>query len=148
MARQQVRAWRVLSRNVFGCRGCPPMSNLQKNHVKIDVFKEPKYHFDPNQVQSTSFRPHKTPNKQKNSAFVTFFLGRNASAASTFCDVVSERLILYFLGFIFPSGAAALYNLGASLGFLHTTCSSIKLLQRRRRLNLLKNSVHARKCRF
>ena len=50
----------------------PPMSNLQKNHVKIDVFKEPKYHFDPNQVQSTSFRPHKTPNKQKNSAFVTF----------------------------------------------------------------------------
>ena len=59
------------------------MSNLQKNHVKIDVFKEPKYHFDPNQVRSTSFRPHKTPNKQKNSAFVTFFLGRNASAAST-----------------------------------------------------------------
>ena len=53
----------------------PPMSNLQKNHVKIDVFKEPKYHFDPNQVQSTSFRAHKTPNKQKNSAFVTFFFG-------------------------------------------------------------------------
>ena len=62
----------------------PPMSNLQKNHVKIDVFKEPKYHFDPNQVRSTSFRPHKTPNKQKNSAFVTFFFGRNASAASKF----------------------------------------------------------------
>ena len=58
------------------------MSNLQKNHVKIDVFKEPKYHFDPNQVRSTSFRAHKTPNKQKNSAFVTFFFGRNASAAS------------------------------------------------------------------
>ena len=49
------------------------MSNLQKNHVKIDVFKEPKYHFDPNQLRSTSFRPHKTPNKQKNSAFMTFF---------------------------------------------------------------------------
>ena len=60
----------------------PPMSNLQKNHVKIDVFNEPKYHFDPNQVHSTSFRPHKTPNKQKNSAFVTFFFGRNVSAAS------------------------------------------------------------------
>ena len=58
------------------------MSNLQKNHVKIDVFKEPKYHFDPNQVRSTSFRAHKTPNKQKKSAFVTFFFGRNASAAS------------------------------------------------------------------
>ena len=59
------------------------MSNLQKNHVKIDVFNEPKYHFDPNQVQSTSFRPHKTPNKQKNSAFVKIFFGRNASAASS-----------------------------------------------------------------
>ena len=37
----------------------------KKNHVKIDVFKEPKYHFDPNQVQSTSFRAHKTPKKQR-----------------------------------------------------------------------------------
>ena len=49
------------------------MANLQKNHVKIDVFNEPKYHFDPNQVHSLSFRPQKTPNKQKNGAFVTFF---------------------------------------------------------------------------
>ena len=30
--------------------------------------------------------------------------------------VVSERLILYLLGFILPSGAAALYSLAASLG--------------------------------
>ena len=50
------------------------MSNLQKNHVKIGVFNEPKYHFDPNKMHSTSFRAHKTPNKQKNSAFETFFL--------------------------------------------------------------------------
>ena len=49
----------------------PPMSNLQKNHVKIDVFNEPKYRFDPNQVHSSSFHPHKTPKKQKNIIFGT-----------------------------------------------------------------------------
>ena len=47
------------------------MSNLQKNHVKIDVFNEPKYRFDPNQVHSSSFHPHKTPKKQKNIIFGT-----------------------------------------------------------------------------
>ena len=46
-----------------------PMSNLQKNHVKIDVFNEPKYRFDPNQVHSSSFQPHKTPKKQKKHRF-------------------------------------------------------------------------------
>ena len=60
----------------------PPKSNLQKNHVKIDVFKEPKYHFDPNQVNSTSFRAHNTPNKQKKQRFCDIYFGRNASAAS------------------------------------------------------------------
>ena len=49
------------------------MSNLQKNHVKIDVFNEPKYRFDPNQVHSSSFHPHKTPKKQKNIIFGTYF---------------------------------------------------------------------------
>ena len=42
------------------------MSNLQKNHVKIDVFnEESKYRFDPNQVHSSSFHPHTTPKKKK-----------------------------------------------------------------------------------
>ncbi len=51
----------------------PPMSNLHKNHVKIDIFNEPKYRFDPNQVNSPSFHPHKTPKKQKNIVFGTSF---------------------------------------------------------------------------
>ena len=51
----------------------PPMSNLQKNHVKIDVFNELKYRFDPNQVHSLSLRPHNFPKKQKNSGFGTIY---------------------------------------------------------------------------
>ena len=60
----------------------PSMSNLQKNHVKIDVFNEPKYRFDPNQVHSSTFHPHKTPKKQKNIIFGTLFFWSKCSGSS------------------------------------------------------------------
>ena len=36
-----------------------PMSNVTKNHVKIDIFKEPKHHLNLNQVYGRPFLPHK-----------------------------------------------------------------------------------------
>ena len=41
------------------------MLNVTKNDVEIDIFLEPKYHLDPNQVHSRSFLPSKNQINQK-----------------------------------------------------------------------------------
>ena len=59
--------------NFIFCDFVSRICQIKKNHLKMNVFNEQKYHSDPKQGHSTSFRAHTTPKKQKEHSFCDIF---------------------------------------------------------------------------